>query len=231
MGCTTDCSLSGETMFSGREQPLVEERWLFVGDRHARETQARVRSRRPVQPHASRRHCRLSIAACARQVSLTRMLKIDAQSSSTSRHRFSASFPSSSNPGATDALYPTHTVPPTGRGSSPNISVTVIYSPLHMGCFLQPTTGRNNNPPRSNADADEQKACVAFSLASPMCSRVFPLRRCDWEGAGGDGAGAALFAAAAEGGAGEGSLDGRMSAEAVPREERLRYRWGEIKDG
>lgn len=59
---------------------------------------------------------------------------------------------------------------------------------------------------------------------------MFPLRRCDWEGGGGAGAGAALFAAAAavEGGGGArgGGRDGRVSAEDVPREERLRYRSG-----
>lgn len=56
------------------------------------------------------------------------------------------------------------------------------------------------------------------------------MRRCDWEGREDGGAGAALFAAAAavavEGGGGaEGDgVGGRMSAEDVPRDERLQYR-------
>lgn len=64
-------------------------------------------------------------------------------------------------------------------------------------------------------------------MASPACARVFPLRRCDWEGGGGSGAGAALFAAAAgvEGSRAEGGTEGRISADEVPSEERLRYRW------
>lgn len=55
------------------------------------------------------------------------------------------------------------------------------------------------------------------------------MRRCDWGGGRGGGAGAALFSAAAavDGEAGgEGSTMGRLSAEEVPMERRLRFRCG-----
>lgn len=165
------------------------------------------------------------------QVSLERMLKIEAQSSSSSRRRFAVPSSSSSShlappssaPGATEAsLYPSaNTVHPPAElqhDPLPSVLVTIVHSPLHMGCFFQsPAIGSTTS----------SRGCSAFSLASPACARVFPLRRCDWEGRGGGGAGAALFAAAAavEGsGGGDGATEGHVSAEEVPREERLRYR-------
>lgn len=180
------------------------------------------------------------------QVSLERMLKIEAQSSSSSRRRFSVPSsssssssshpaPSNSAPGATEAsLYPSATTlhPPAEQQLEPlpSVLVTIVHSPLHMGCFFQAPAIRSTNPAITRASpAQQQKGCSGFSLASPSCARVFPLRRCDWEGRGGGGAGAALFAAAAAvkgGGGGDGSTEGQVSAEEVPREERLRYRYG-----
>lgn len=176
------------------------------------------------------------------------MLKIQAQSSSTSRRRFAApssspspAFPSSSPmPIPTeDSLYapPATTLHPPNEhhgDASPSVSVAIMHSPLHLGCFFQPPTARTTNSlnPTPGQTAcpdhdDQQQGCSAFSLASPACARVFPLRRCDWEGGGGGGAGAALFAAAAAvegGGGGDGGGGGHASAEEVPREERLQYR-------
>ncbi|CAM9703344.1 unnamed protein product, partial [Laminaria digitata] len=133
----------------------------------------------------------------------------------------SSSFPSTTHPASQPYL-------------PASVIVSVMHSPLHIGCFLQSTVPGNSDsreqPRRSQAQAGggQVERCCAFSLASPACARVFPLRRCDWGGGGGGGAGAALFAAAAAveggGGAGEGSAVGRVSAEEVPQEQRLRYR-------
>lgn len=173
------------------------------------------------------------------------MLKIDAQSSSSSRRRFSAPSssssshpePSNSAPSATEAssIYPSvATLPPPPERQSdpfPSVLVTIVHSPLHVGCFFQPPgasgTVQRQSPYSEQQTQQQQKGCAAFSLASPACARVFPLRRCDWVGRGGAGAGAALFAAAAAvegGGGGDGSTEGHVSAEEVPTEERLRYR-------
>lgn len=175
------------------------------------------------------------------QVSLERMLKIEAQSSSSSRRRFSVPSASSvSAPGVTEAsLYPSATLHPPAEHQSdpfPSVLVSIVHSPLHMGCFFQSPATRSTNPaitPTNPAEKQspcveqQQQLCSAFSLASPRCAQVFPLRRCDWAGRGGGGAGAALFAAAAAvegGGGGDGSTEGQVSAEEVPRDERLRYR-------
>jgi len=186
------------------------------------------------------------------------MLKIEAQSSSSSRRRFSVSsaptpHPSSSTsiPAAAEgSLYPsattTHHSTENPRDALPSVLVTIVHSPLHVGCFFQPSPTKNASTSISNAHSkgqshapnsaqqqqqqqqqQHQQGCSAFSLASPACAQVFPLRRCDWEGGGGGGAGAALFAAAAAvegGGGGRGSDEGHVSAEEVPREERLRYK-------
>lgn len=170
------------------------------------------------------------------QVSLERMLKIDAQSSSSSRRRFSVAS-NSAAPGSTEAsLYPSATIlhPPPEHQSdpSPSVLVTIVHSPLHVGCFFQPPATSQRQSSYSEQQTQHQpKGCSAFSLASPACARTFPLRRCDWEGRGGAGAGAALFAAAAAvegGGGGDGSTEGQVSAEEVPKDERLRYRYGKI---
>lgn len=168
------------------------------------------------------------------------MLKIEAQRSSSSRHRFyipsssspSHPAPSNSAPGATEAsLSPSATslYPPAEQQRDPSsVLVTIVHSPLHVGCFFQSPAIRSTDPViTGTSPVYQQKGCSAFALASPGCARIFPLRRCDWEGAGGGGAGAALFAAAAAaegGGARDSSAEGHVSAEEVPREERLRYR-------
>ncbi len=183
--------------------------------------------------------------ACSRaslQISLERMLKIEAQSSSTSRRRFSVASSSSFHlPSSTSMPAAATTHPSTENprdASSPSVLVTIVHSPLHVGCFFQPSptkdTSTNTGGILSQGHSDapcleqkQQKGCSAFSLASPACAHVFPLRRCDWEGGGGGGAGAALFAAAAavEGAGGGGRrAEGHVSAEEVPREERLRYK-------
>ena len=168
------------------------------------------------------------------------MLKIDAQSSSSSRRRFSVA--SSSAPGATEtSLYPSANIlhPPHEHQSnpSPSVLVTIVHSPLHVGCFFQPPSTPLKQSSYSEHQTQQQQGCSAFSLASPACSRTFPLRRCDWEGRGGAGAGAALFAAAAAvegGGGGDSSTEGHVSAEEVPKDERLRYRYetiGSLSEG
>ena len=133
------------------------------------------------------------------------------------------------------SLYPPastpHPPPELKSDPPPSVLVTIVHSPLHVGCFFQPPATRNTARRQESSYSQQQtqhhRGCSAFSLASPACARVFPLRRCDWKGRGGGGAGAALFAAAAavEGdGGGDGSTEGEVSAEEVPKEERLRYR-------
>lgn len=147
------------------------------------------------------------------------MLKIEAQSSS-SRHRFG---PPHNPLSALDTTIDPSAPPQTPhRDPSPDVLVAVIHSPLHIGCFLQPPTAG------SSVKTQEQQRCPSFSLSSPACAGVFPLRRCDWGQARGTGAGAgaALFSAAAavEGREGDRSAEGGVSAEEVPRDERLRFR-------
>lgn len=110
-----------------------------------------------------------------------------------------------------------------------NVHVTVIHVPIHIGCFLQAPTSVIGNGDTSNGVSDPGSnhagCCSAFTLASPACARIFPLRRCDLQGGGGQGVSAAMISAAgaAERNGSEG-VDGKISAEDVPREERLRYR-------
>ncbi|CBN74503.1 hypothetical protein Esi_0028_0118 [Ectocarpus siliculosus] len=182
---------------------------------------------------------RASFAVVSQQlkVSLERMLKIKAQSSSSGRRRFSKPSPSSTSPPSSSSTQTiaTEAAPHLAANAvDPTVLVTIKHSPLHVGCFFQASTTITSGG-GSSVDVDQpldsqgqhQKGCSAFSLASPACARVFPLRRCDWEGGGGGGAGAALFAAAAAvegGGGGGGETRGHVSAEEVPRGERLRYR-------
>ncbi|CAM9353211.1 unnamed protein product, partial [Ectocarpus sp. 13 AM-2016] len=182
---------------------------------------------------------RASLAVVSQQlkVSLERMLKIKAQSSSSGRRRFSKPSPSSSSPPSSSSIQTIATEAAPHLASTavdPTVLVTIKHSPLHVGCFFQASTTSTSGGGSSvdvdqplDAEGKQRKGCSAFSLASPACARVFPLRRCDWEGGGGGGAGAALFAAAAAvegGGGGGGETRGHVSAEEVPRGERLRYR-------
>lgn len=199
---------------------------------------ARLRfSRRPLQL-THRGLSRYRRPARVLQVSLERMLKIKAQSSSSGRRRFSKPSPSSSSPPSSSSIQTIATEATPHLASTtvdPTVLVTIKHSPLHVGCFFQASTTSTSGG-GSSLDADQpldsegqrRRGCSAFSLASPACARVFPLRRCDWEGGGGGGAGAALFAAAAAvegGGGGGGETRGHVSAEEVPRGDRLRYRY------
>ena len=149
------------------------------------------------------------------------MLKIEAQSNS-SRFR-SGGFPSDASsftfdvegPFALSPAVPHHREPP------PTVLVSVLHSPLHMGCFLQCPPCPNR--PTDYEEQGERQRCPAFSLAGPACAGTFPLRRCDIGGIGGAGA-ALLSAAGVVEGKGEGISEGRILAEEVPRDERLRYR-------
>ncbi|CAM9517687.1 unnamed protein product, partial [Ectocarpus fasciculatus] len=185
-----------------------------------------------------------SVVSQQLKVSLERMLKIKAQSSSSGRRRFSKPSPSSSSssPPSSSSIQTiaTEAAPSvsaaTAAAVDPTVVVTIKHSPLHVGCFFQTTSttstssggGSSVNVDQTlDSEGQRREGCSAFSLASPACARVFPLRRCDWEGGGGGGAGAALFAAAAAvdgGGGGDGETRGHVSTEEVPREERLRYR-------
>lgn len=154
------------------------------------------------------------------------MLNIEAQSNTAGGRRYRSSGPAADD----ESMFP-----PKEQRPSPHafeVMVTVIHSPLHVGCFLQFPA-----PPIPEIEAapapvvDDRCHCSVFTLASPACAKVFPLRRCDLEGGGGGGAGAALLAAAAARGGRGGGSAGResgggllLSAEDVPKEERLRYR-------
>lgn len=163
--------------------------------------------------------------ASREQISLVRMLKIEAQSSSRT------SFKGFSSDASTSSLFDTEnpsTLETEGvaydhlrhHDPSSEVLVSVLHSPLHMGCFFR-------CPPSSGGYSvrDEPQICPAFSLANPACAGTFPLRRCDVGGVGASEVGELLAAAASvEGEGGDGTLEGRISAEEVPRDERLRYR-------
>lgn len=162
------------------------------------------------------------------QVSLVRMLKIDAQSSSVGRRRKAGAVSSPSRDFSGLSRLSPHT--PDSPVSKPpqDVLVTVIHSPIHMGSLLQAPAPRDRNArvtTTGSPSAEHRGRCSAFALSSPACARVFPLRRCDLKGGGGEGAGAPLLAAAAGAdGAGTQGRDGLVTAEDVPREERLRFR-------
>lgn len=169
------------------------------------------------------------------------MLKIEAQSTNASlRYRASPGEINSSLSPPQELHHNPLLFSSSSSSFSPHASdvmVTVTHSPLHVGSFFQapaPSGGRRGRAERGSCH------CSAFTLASPACARVFPLRRCDLVGGGGAGAGAALFSAAAAeasrgglgggggvGGGGAGGLDGGLllSAEDVPMDERRRYRY------
>lgn len=166
------------------------------------------------------------------------MLKIEAQSVAASLRYRSSGEDAINN--RDDGDFHSSTLPPNHHHHHrqplhpSDVLVTVFHSPLHVGCFFQAPPFTNSSTGSSYSGAVEVAAagdgchCSAFTLASPVCAKVFPLRRCDLEGGGGGGAGAALFAAAAVGGSkgrGDGLDGGLLSAEDVPKEERLRYRY------
>lgn len=102
------------------------------------------------------------------------------------------------------------------------VLVSVVHSPLHMGCFLRCPP----SPGGYYSVRDEPQICPAFSLANPTCAGTFPLRRCDVGGVRASEVGELLAAAASvEGEGGDGIFEGRISAEEVPRDDRLRYRY------
>lgn len=156
-----------------------------------------------------------------KQVSLVRMLKIEAQSSSRT------SFKGVSSDASTSSLFDMDISPEgvpynhLGHHDPPaKVIVSVVHSPLHMGCFL-----RCPPSPGGYSVRDEPQICPAFSLANPACAGTFPLRRCDVGGVRASEVGELLAAAASvEGEGGDGISEGRISAEEVPRDERLRYR-------
>ncbi|CAN0536670.1 unnamed protein product, partial [Ectocarpus sp. 12 AP-2014] len=137
---------------------------------------------------------RASFAVVSQQlkVSLERMLKIKAQSSSSGRRRFSKPSPSSSSPPSSSSIQTITTEAAPHLASTavdPTVLVTIKHSPLHVGCFFQASTTSTSDGGSSvdvdqplDAEGQQRKGCSAFSLASPACARVFPLRRCDWEG-------------------------------------------------
>lgn len=171
------------------------------------------------------------------------MLKIDAEGG-TSRRRYSSGVAATSDDAGPDCLDRDFHGPDSAASHPPeNVLVSVVHSPIHIGCVLQApaslsgdeattdpkvaAAGRGHHGvPTAAAGGGHMGQCSVFTLASPTCARLFPLRRCDLEGGGGEGAGAALLSAAAavEGGERQGA-EGRVSAEDVPRNERLRYRW------
>ncbi|CAN0536179.1 unnamed protein product, partial [Ectocarpus sp. 8 AP-2014] len=87
---------------------------------------------------------RASFAVVSQQlkVSLERMLKIKAQSSSSGRLRFSKPSPSSSPPSSSSTqTIATEAAPHLAANAvDPTVLVTIKHSPLHVGCFFQAST-------------------------------------------------------------------------------------------
>ncbi|CAM9957760.1 unnamed protein product, partial [Discosporangium mesarthrocarpum] len=117
------------------------------------------------------------------KISLDRMLKIEAQSRLKPLQTPTAGTSGLPSSPLGDPR-PVH--PPVSQApAQPDVMVSVIHSPLHVGAFLQNWVhgqqgkGIGKGKGKRKENMKPPPGASAFVLGSPECSRAFPLRPCD----------------------------------------------------